>query len=109
MGDGKLFEAEYRLMDIIWELEPVNSTQLSKVCREKLGWKKPTTYNMLRKLVQKGMVQNENAMVTALFKREEARRAESDALMERAFNGNVPLFVATLWGGASLRNRRRQS
>ena len=44
----KLFDAEYRFMDIIWELEPVNSTQLSRVCLERLGWKKPTTYTMLQ-------------------------------------------------------------
>lgn len=102
MEDVKLFEAEYRLMDIIWELEPVNSTRLSKECGERMGWKKSTAYNMLRKLAQKGAVKNENAVVTALLKREDALRAESEALMERAFAGNVPLFVATLLGGRKL-------
>lgn len=102
MGEQRLFEAEYKLMDIIWELEPVNSTRLSRACEERLGWKKSTSYNMLRKLAEKGAVRNENAVVTALLKREEARRAESEALMERAFAGNVPLFVATLLGGRKL-------
>ena len=102
MADIKLFEAEYKLMNIIWELEPVNSTRLSKVCGERLGWKKPTVYNMLRKLSEKGAIQNEGAVVTALVKGEAARRAESEALMERAFGGSVPLFVATLLGGRKL-------
>lgn len=102
MADIKLFEAEYKLMEIIWELEPVNSTQLSKVCEERLGWKKSTSYNMLRKLADKGAVENKEAVVTALLKREDALRAESEALMERAFAGSVPLFVATLLGGRKL-------
>ena len=71
----KLFEAEYRLMDLIWELEPVNSTKLAKLC---------------------------DATVTALVKRAAVQRAESEALMERAFGGSVPLFVATLLGGRKL-------
>ncbi len=102
MGDLRLFEAEYKLMDIIWEMEPINSTRLSKVCGERLGWKKSTVYNMLRKLSEKGAIQNEGAVVTALLKREEAQRAESEALVERAFGGSVPLFVATLLGGRKL-------
>lgn len=102
MQDQKLFDAEYKFLDIIWELEPVNSTKLARACEARLGWKKPTAYNMLRKLAEKGLVQNENATVTALVKREEVRRAESEALMERAFGGSVPLFVATLLGGRKL-------
>ena len=102
MLEQKLFDAEYRFMDLIWELEPVNSTKLAKVCEERLGWKKSTAYNMLRKLVDKGLVQNERATVTALVKRAEVQRAESEALMQRAFGGNVPLFIATLLGGRKL-------
>lgn len=98
----KLFEAEYRFMDLIWELEPINSTKLTKLCEERLGWKKSTAYNMLRKLADKGLVRNESATVTALVKRAEVQRAESEALMERAFGGSVPLFVATLLGGRKL-------
>lgn len=98
----KLFEAEYRFMDLIWELEPVNSIKLAKLCEERLGWKKSTAYNMLRKLADKGLVRNESATVTALVKRAAVQRAESEALMERAFGGSVPLFVATLLGGRKL-------
>ena len=98
----KLFEAEYRFMDLIWEQEPINSTKLAKLCEERLGGKKSTAYNMLRKLADKGLVRNESATVTALVKRAEVQRAESEALMERAFGGSVPLFVATLLGGRKL-------
>lgn len=100
MQDKKLYDAEYRFMDIIWELEPVNSTKLARACEARLGWKKPTAYNMLRKLAEKGLVQNESAMVTALVKREEVRRAES-----RSWSGPsgaaCPCSWPRCWGGAS--------
>ena len=94
----KLFDAEYRFMDIIWELEPVNSTQLSRVCLERLGWKKPTTYTMLRKLGERGLLQNENATVTALVGREQVRQYESQAVVERGFEGSLSLFLTAFLG-----------
>ena len=72
----KLFDAEYRLMEILWELEPVNSTKLVGVCREKLGWNKSTTYTVLRKICQKGAAKNENATVTTLITREQTIREQ---------------------------------
>lgn len=98
----KLFDAEYRFMDIIWELEPVNSTQLSRVCLERLGWKKPTTYTMLRKLGERGLLQNENATVTALVGREQVRQYESQAVVERGFDGSLPLFLTAFLGKKKL-------
>lgn len=90
----KLFDAEYKFLSIIWECEPVNSTELSKRCLERLGWKKSTTYNMIRKLAQRGLVENRNATVTALVKREQVQRYESQALLERSFDGSLPSFLA---------------
>lgn len=98
----KLFDAEYRFMDIIWELEPVNSTQLSRVCQERLGWKKPTTYTMLRKLGERGLLKNENATVTALVGREQVRQYESQAVVERGFDGSLPLFLTAFLGRKKL-------
>lgn len=95
MEQFKLFDAEFKLVSIIWNLEPVNSTELSKVCRKKLGWKKPTTYNMIRKLVDRGILKNENATVTAMVKREQVQKYESEVLLEKAFDGSIPAFVTT--------------
>ncbi|MBC8535875.1 BlaI/MecI/CopY family transcriptional regulator [Feifania hominis] len=95
MEDYKLFDAEFRLMNIIWELEPVNSTALWMECERRLGWKKPTTYTMLRKLCERGMLQNESATVTALVGREQVQRYESEALLEKAFDNSLPSFIAT--------------
>ena len=95
MEELKLFDAEYKFMDIIWELEPINSTELTKVCRKKLGWKKSTTYTMIRKLSERGILKNENATVTALVKREEVQKYESETLLEDKFDGSLPVFLAT--------------
>lgn len=102
MPDYKLFDAEYRLMDIIWEQEPVNSTQLCRVCQERLGWKKATTYTMLRKLGERGLLQNRNATVTALVGREQVRQRESQAVVERTFGGSLPVFLTAFLGGHKL-------
>lgn len=95
MEEFKLFDAEYKFLDIIWELEPINSTELTKVCLEKLGWKKPTTYTMIRKLSGRSILKNENAIVTALVKREQVQKYESEVLLEKSFDNSLPAFLAT--------------
>jgi len=90
----KVFESEYRFLQILWEHEPVGSTRLVKLCREGLGWSKATTYTVIRRLSERGVVQNENAVVTALVSREQVQEAQIDELVERTFGGSVPQFVA---------------
>ncbi|SMB85814.1 Predicted transcriptional regulator [Desulfonispora thiosulfatigenes DSM 11270] len=94
MDKLKLFDAEYKFLDIIWEVEPINSTELSKIASQKLGWKKSTTYTMIRKLCERGILQNENATVTSLVKREEIQRHESENLLEKIFDDSLPAFLA---------------
>lgn len=91
----KLFDAERRFMDIIWDTEPINSTELSKLALGALGWKKSTTYNMIRRLAERGYVKNENATVTALITREQVGSYESVELLEKNFGGSVPAFLAS--------------
>ena len=102
MEDYKLFDAEYRLMDLIWGCEPVNSTALSRLCLERFGWKKSTTYNLIRKLAGRGFLRNENATVTALVKRDQVRRYESEAVVDRSFGGSLPAFVAAFLSGRTI-------
>lgn len=94
MEEFKLFDAEYKFLNIIWELEPINSTELTKVCLSKLGWKKPTTYTMIRKLSGRDILKNDNATVTALVKREQVQKYESEILLEKAFDNSLPAFLA---------------
>jgi len=93
MTNPKLFDAEYRFMDVIWTHEPVNSTELVRLCAEALGWKKSTTYTMLRRLCERGIVKNEDATVTAITKKDEVRRYESEVLLEKAFDNSLPAFL----------------
>jgi BlaI family penicillinase repressor len=102
MEELKLFDAEYKFMDIIWDLEPVNSTELTKVCAKGLGWKKSTTYTMIRRLSERGIIQNRDATVTALVKREQVQKYQSEAIVEKAFDGSLPAFLAAFLEGKKL-------
>ncbi len=90
----KIFESEYRFLIILWESEPVASPKLVELCNDQLGWKKSTTYTVIKKLIDKGIVQNENTIVSALVTKEEVDRQESEELLQRANKGNVPAFLA---------------
>ncbi len=94
MEKYKFFDAEFRFVSLIWAHEPVNSTELSRLCLQELGWKKSTTYNMIRKLVDRGILQNKEATVTALVKRDQVQKYESETLLEKAFDGSLPTFLA---------------
>jgi len=93
MEEYKLFDAEYKFVSIIWENEPINSTELVRLCTEKLGWKKSTTYTVLKKLCDRGILQNKNAVVTALAKRQDVQKYESNAIVEKSFEGSLPKFL----------------
>ena len=108
MEDCKLFDAEYRLMDLVWEHQPINSTALSKLCLEKLGWKKSTVFNLIRKLGERGILRNENATVTALVAREQVLSQESEAVVERSFGGSLPSFVAAFLSGKRLSHQEAE-
>lgn len=108
MEEFKLFDAEFKFVSIIWDLEPVNSTELSKICLDKLGWKKSTTFNMIRKLAERGILKNENATVIALVKREQVQKYESEALLEKAFEGSLPAFLTTFLKGKKLSTKEAQ-
>jgi BlaI family penicillinase repressor len=102
MEQFKLYDAEFKFISLVWELEPVNSTELSRICSRKLWWKKPTTFNMIRKLAERGILRNENATVTALVKRKQVQKYESEALVEKAFAGSLPAFLAAFLQGKKL-------
>lgn len=94
METPKIFDSEYKLCLILWENEPVNSTELVKLARQRLGWSKATTYTVLRRLGERGVIKNENATVTSLVSKSQAQAAQVDELVDRAFEGSLPAFVA---------------
>lgn len=94
MKDIELGEVQEKFAEIIWEREPIGSGELVKVCREKLNWKKPTTYTVLRTLCEKGLFTNENSVVRAKISKEEFYARRSEQFVEESFGGSLPAFVA---------------
>lgn len=94
METPKIFESEYRFCEILWENEPVTSSELVRLCNEKLEWKKSTTYTVIRRLSERGVLKSEGAVVTALVSKEEVQSAESAEVVERTFSGSLPSFIA---------------
>lgn len=99
---NKISDAEYRLMEIIWKNEPVNSTKLVHLSHEMLGWKKATTYTVIRKLCEKNILKNENATVTALVKRETVMRHESEELLNKGFHNSILSFMTCFLDGKKI-------
>ena len=93
MDTPKIFESEYRFCMIVWENEPVNSTELVKLSKELLGWSKATTYTVIRRLSERGVLKNENAIVSSLVSKEEAQLSEMNELMEKRFGNSLPAFL----------------
>lgn len=94
MGDTKLGVVETRFAEIIWKHAPIGSRELSEICNEELNWKRPTTYNVLRKLCEKGIFQNVDGIVSPVLSREEFYSMQGEEFVEEAFEGSLPAFVA---------------
>lgn len=93
MDNFKLFDAEYRFMCVLWEHEPVNSTELVRLCLDRFKWKKSTTYSMIKRLGERSILKNENAIVMALVKKEDVQKYESEVLLEKTFDNSLPVFL----------------
>ena len=94
MDTPKVFESEYRFCQILWAHEPIKSSELVKMCKEQLGWKPTTTYTVLKRLSERGVLKNENTVVTSLVTKDQVQAAEIDELVEKKFEGSLPSFVA---------------
>jgi predicted transcriptional regulator len=102
MEHKRLTYGEARLMQLIWDGEPLASGALTDKCLQELGWKKSTSYTMLKKLIEKGYVKNENAVVTARIPRAAAQAEESRDVVERSFSGSLPSFLVSFLGGKTI-------
>ena len=94
METPKVFESEYRFCLILWEHEPIKSSELVKLCKDQLGWKPTTTYTVLKRLSERGVLKNENTVVSSLVSKEQVQASEIDELVEKKFEGSLPSFVA---------------
>ena len=89
-----LAQGEYRFAALVWHNEPIASGRLAALAASELGWKKSTSYTVLKKLCDRGILHNEGGTVTALVKQEQVQQNESAAVVERTFDGSLPRFVA---------------
>lgn len=94
MPDFELGAVQERFADIVWAHEPVSSGDLVKICEKELGWKKPTTYTVLRKLCEKGLFQNLDGTVSSLVSKEDFYSAKSEQVVTESYNGSLPAFIA---------------
>ena len=98
MEELVLFEAEKKLMEIIWREAPVESGRLVKIANDEINWNKSTTYTVLRKLIAKGFVKNEDTIVSVLIPKDKVLISESNQIVEESFSGSLPKFVAAFFG-----------
>ena len=108
MEDLKLCDSEYRFMLIVWEMSPVKSGELVKAAEMRLGWKKSTTYTVIKKLSERGFLENENTVVTALVEKDRCQAVESDYFVERTFDGSLPKFIASFLGHRTISEKEAE-
>ena len=90
----KIHESEYRFCLIMWEHEPITAAELVKLCQEQLDWKRTTTYTVIKRLGERGVLENNNGTITSLVSKDEAQAFEIDELVEKKFEGSLPAFIA---------------
>lgn len=98
----RLCESDFRFMCVVWENEPVSSHDLVLKCNEELGWKKSTTYTVLKKLSEKGFAKNENSVITSLIAKNDVQKYESNRVINNSFDGSLPSFLASFFGGKKI-------
>lgn len=103
MDTPKIYESEYRFCLILWEHEPVRSKELVRLCQEQLGWKPTTTYTVIKRLSERGVLKNENTLVTSLVSKDAVQEAELGEFVEKTFEGSLPAFVAAFTRRGDLR------
>ena len=102
MKEYRLAEGEAKFAKLIWQKEPISSRELVKLCEKEFGWKKSTTYTVLKKLCERGIFQNEKAVVTSLLSEEEFYSYKSRKFVEESFGGSIPKFLTAFMGGKKL-------
>ena len=108
MNDYRLAEMESKFADLIWENEPVTSSELVRLSAEVMNWKKSTTYTILKRLCDRGIFKNENAIVSSVISRDEFFAGQSRRFVEDTFDGSLPRFLASFIGGKKLSDRQAE-
>ncbi len=94
MSELQMGVIESRFADIIWQNEPVATTELVKLSEKELNWKKTTTYTVLKRLCDKGIFRNDKGTVTSLISKNEFYSVQSEKFVDETFGGSLPAFLA---------------
>ena len=105
MVDIELGIVQERFADIVWKNEPIASGELVKICEKKLNWKKPTTYTVLRKLCEKGLLKNEDGIVSSIISREKFYAKKSEQIIEDSYSGSLPAFISAFVSNKKLTSK----
>lgn len=105
MSVPKIFESEYRFCLILWDNEPISSSQLAKLCKEQLDWSRTTTYTVIKRLTERGVLKNENSVISTLVTKQEVQVSEIDEMMDKTFEGSLPAFIAAFAKRQNLSNK----
>lgn len=108
MNELRLCESDFRFMSVIWDNEPLPSGELVKLCGEKFGWKKSTTYTMLKKMCEKGFAKNDGSLVTSLVERNRVQAYASEHFVEQTFGGSLPDFLVSFLGGKKISEKEAE-
>lgn len=108
MDNYRLCDSEYRFMTIVWENVPINSGDLVKLCLERLGWKKSTTYTVIKRLCERGFIKSDNAVITSIIPREKVQLEETEFFVDRTFNGSISDLVAAFLGNRKITQREAE-
>ena len=104
----RLCESDFRFMCVVWENEPVSSHDLVLKCNEQLGWKKSTTYTVLKKMSEKCFAKNEGSVITSLVAKNDVQKYESNRVVNTSFDGSLPSFLASFFGGKKISEEEAQ-
>ncbi|MCX7843010.1 MAG: BlaI/MecI/CopY family transcriptional regulator [Clostridia bacterium] len=104
MTNIKIFDAEYRFMNIIWKNGSIKSQELVRIANEELGWKKSTTYTVIRRLCERGAITNDNSVVSPLVNKEQIMIAKTEQHIGNVYDGSLKLFFATFLQKEKLTN-----
>ncbi|MBQ8795940.1 MAG: BlaI/MecI/CopY family transcriptional regulator [Clostridia bacterium] len=103
MSTPKIFESEYRFCLIMWDNEPIKCAEIAKICKDKLNWSRTTTYTVIKRLKERGVLEVENSYVHSIISKEQAQKSELDELMEKKFENSMPAFIAAFSKGRTLK------
>jgi len=108
MPEYRLTESEEKFAELIWQNEPIGSGELVKLCEKEMNWKKSTTYTVLKKLCDKGLFQNKNAVVSSLLTKDEYYSRQSIRFVEDTFDGSLPRFLTAFISGRKLSKQQAE-